>query len=440
MGDHSINDDDKISAKINAIENLLIGNGAEDFQTLEGLAKQFCPFEAIGMVKMEIRHAHFLCFLLDPKASHPFHDKFLKAFLQAVVSGNTTDKKPTLMDVHLMDCSNAIIYREKSNIDLLIEIESASGERLVVAVEMKIHASEAKHQLKKYSENVQKRYPNDKWNQQFAFLTLDKSEASDDRWIALSFSDVIDRFDKVVKNSKFEGKAVELYNDYTAMMRKHLMPDQKSELEKLSRRIWQNHRQAMDVLVRYEPNLQSEILDWIARNWAMPDIGEEKFRIKPDTSSPKILRFQVEEWLKTTEFQTGNDDKNGEHPWVKSESLVSIELYFGDTKCRLSFVLGPGNQGNREKIYAEAKKRHDDSTDEFKLGKRTENLNSQYKHLLSFVLVDIKNIIELEKTTDEYVKEAGKEILDKIKEVLKEQLPIFTDLLKTALEKGNSPH
>ena len=431
MGDHSSNDDDKIRA----IENLLIGNGAEDFQTLEGLAKQFCPFEAIGMVNAEIRHAHFLCFLLDPKASHPFHDKFLKAFLQAVVSGNTTDKKPTLMDVHLMDCSNAIIYREKSNIDLLIEIESASGERLVVAVEMKIHASEAEHQLKKYSENVQKRYPNDKWNQQFAFLTLDKSEASDDRWIALSFSDVIDRFDKVVKNSKFEGKAVELYNDYTAMMRKHLMPDQKSELEILSRRIWQNHRQAMDVLVRYEPNLQSEILNWIAKNWATPDIGKERFTIKPDTSSGRYLRFSVSEWLEINKFQTGD------RKWVESKSLVSVEIFYHKSnKYYLSFVLGPGDLNNREKIYAEAKKKRDDITDKFELYKRTEDLNSQYEHLFSFYLGDIKNIIELEKTTDEYVEKTGKEILDKIKEVLKKQLPIFTDLLKNALEKGDSPH
>ncbi len=431
MGDHSSNDDDKIRA----IENLLIGNGAEDFQTLEGLAKQFCPFEAIGMVNAEIRHAHFLCFLLDPKASHPFHDKFLKAFLQAVVLGKKTDKKPTPMDLHLMDCSNAIIYREKSKIDLLIEIESASGERLVVAVEMKIHASESEHQLEEYSKHVKEHYPNDKWNHLFAFLTLDKSEASNDRWKALSFSDVINRFDKVVKNSKFEGKAVELYNDYTAMMRKHLMPDQKSELEILSRRIWQNHRQAMDVLVRYEPNLQSEILNWIAKNWATPDIGKERFTIKPDTSSGRYLRFSVSEWLEINKFQTGD------RKWVESKSLVSVEIFYHKSnKYYLSFVLGPGDLNNREKIYAEAKKKRDDITDKFELYKRTEDLNSQYEHLFSFYLGDIKNIIELEKTTDEYVEKTGKEILDKIKEVLKKQLPIFTDLLKNALEKGDSPH
>ncbi len=425
MGDHSSNDDDKISA----IENLLIGNGAEDFQTLEGLAKQFCPFEAIGMVKTEIRHAHFLCFLLDPKASHPFHDKFLKAFLQAVVSGNTTkpdDDKLTPMDVHFMNCSNAIIYREKSNIDLLIEIESASGESLVVAVEMKIHASESEDQLEKYSDHVIKRYPNDKWNHRFAFLTLDKSEASKKSWIALSFSDVIDRFNKVVKNSKFEGKAVELYNDYTAMMRKHLMPDQKSELEILSRRIWQNHRQAMDVLVRYEPNLQSEIYSLISEQ--LPRMIES-FAIECDTISGRYLRFSVSEWLKIKEFQTG-DGK-----WAESKSLVSVEIsYNKSNKYYLYFVLGPGVQGNREKIYIEAKKMGVLS------GNIAKELSPMYQQLKKFELISAKNIDDFKGTDEEYVEKTGKEILAAIKIRLEEQLPIFTDLLKNALEKGDSPH
>ena len=422
MGDHSSNDDDKIKA----IENLLIGNGAEDFQTLEGLAKQFCPFEAIGMVKTEIRHAHFLCSLLDPKASHPFHDKFLKAFLQAVVSGNTTDKKPTPMDVHLMDCSNAIIYREKSNIDLLIEIESASGERLVVAVEMKIHASESEHQLEEYSKHVKEHYPNDKWNHLFAFLTLDKSEASNDRWKALSFSDVINRFDKVVKNSKFEGKAVELYNDYTAMMRKHLMPDQKSELEILSRRIWQNHRQAMDVLVRYEPNLQSEIYSLISEQ--LPRMIES-FTIECDTISGRYLRFSVSEWLKIKDFQTG-DGK-----WAESKSVVSVEIFYNKSnKYYLYFVLGPGVQGNREKIYIEAKKMSVLS------GNIAKELSPMYQQLKKFELISAKNIDDFKGTDEEYVEKTGKEILAAIKIRLEEQLPIFTDLLKNALEKGNSPH
>ncbi|MEM6307226.1 MAG: hypothetical protein AAF701_04510, partial [Pseudomonadota bacterium] len=43
-----------------------------DFRDLESQARIFCPFEAIGMVNQEIRHAYFLAYILDPDRPHGF--------------------------------------------------------------------------------------------------------------------------------------------------------------------------------------------------------------------------------------------------------------------------------------------------------------------------------------------------------------------------------
>lgn len=39
-----------------AIEELLIGSGGEAFREIERRIFRFCPFEAIGMVRQEVRH------------------------------------------------------------------------------------------------------------------------------------------------------------------------------------------------------------------------------------------------------------------------------------------------------------------------------------------------------------------------------------------------
>ena len=86
---------------------------------------------------------------------------------------------------------------------------------------------------------------------------------------SLFFEEEIGRFDQVVENSKLEGRAVDLYQDYSTMIRRHLMHSKDSEIAILSRRIWKRHRQALETLIEYQPNLQSELLEWILEkeNW-----------------------------------------------------------------------------------------------------------------------------------------------------------------------------
>ena len=422
--------------KLNEIENLLIGAGAEDFLDLETRLQQFCPFEAIGMVRAEIRHAHFLHFLLNPKASHPFQDKLLKVFLQAVFSEDSLplDNQLSMIEIHLMDCSNAIILREKSRIDLLIEIEINAVKGVVVAVEIKVDATESKGQLNKYRSYIESHYPSKKWVHRFAFLTLDGRDASEETdkeyWAPLTFEEVIGRFDQVVENSKLEGRAVDLYQDYSTMIRRHLMHSKDSEIAILSRRIWKRHRQALKTLIDYEPNFQSELFEWILEkeNWEKltSDLKKKlpQFTIEQDTSTQKIRRFKVVEWLKIKGFRTGDGT------WVVSKSLVSIELYAWGPRFRLSFVLGPGDQDNRNKIYELAKKWHDEK--KIKLGKKSAALSTNYKHLSSIDLIRMEE--DKEEEEKDFIEKNGKKLSKNIIDKLESYLPIYNNLLKEALE------
>jgi len=57
------------------LESFVVGNS--DLESLETLIAGFNIFEAIGMVKQEIRHSHFLAFLLNPSVFNSFLNTLL---------------------------------------------------------------------------------------------------------------------------------------------------------------------------------------------------------------------------------------------------------------------------------------------------------------------------------------------------------------------------
>ena len=50
------------------LESFVVNN--KDLDTLESKVSRFNIFEAVGMVRQEIKHSHFIKFLLDPSEKH----------------------------------------------------------------------------------------------------------------------------------------------------------------------------------------------------------------------------------------------------------------------------------------------------------------------------------------------------------------------------------
>ncbi|UYV37712.1 PD-(D/E)XK nuclease family protein [Rhodobacteraceae bacterium D3-12] len=416
--------------KSKAIEALLIGSGANLFREFENRFSKFCPFEAIGMVRQEIRHAHFLSFILDPNRPHPFQDHLLKGFLQEVVAqaqDGQIDIQP--LNIHCSDFSGALVYRERSDIDFMIEIPSTAfsskAKGLVVTVELKVDASESKHQLRKYYNQITADYPDEDWERAFVFLTLDATSPSEENtknWIPVSVFDVINRLDLELQAREYTGEAAELYRSYSAMIRRHLVNDE--DLARLAKSIWAKHREALEALYEYWPDLQAEVIDWIRDNPAELVTAVKDatgFTLVPDTSSTRLLRFGVSEWAALDGFQDGDTD------WVKSGSLMVLELAdWGDGRLRFTFVLGPGDVDVREEVYKKVLEKVDEG--KIKIGRRTSAIK-KWKHL-SFA--DVQTAKEYTKAEESEIdaEELGRKAIKKMASFLKHHLPVYDDLLK----------
>lgn len=416
--------------KSKAIEALLIGSGANLFREFENRFSKFCPFEAIGMVRQEIRHAHFLSFVLDPNRPHPFQDHLLKGFIQEVVA-QAQDGQINIqpLNIHCSDFSGALVYRERSNIDFMIEIPSnafgSKAKGLVVTVELKVDASESEHQLKKYYDQIIADYPDEDWERAFVFLTLDATiptEENTKSWIPVSVVDVINRLDLELQAQKYSGEAVELFRSYSAMVRRHLVNDE--DMARLAKNIWAKHREALEALYEYWPDLQGEIIDWVRDNPDELALAVKKatgFTLVPDTSSTRLLRFGVSEWAALDGFQGGDTN------WVKSGSLMVLELTdWGEGRLRFSFVLGPGDVDVRENIYKRVLKKVD--AGEIKIGRRTREIKD-WKHFSS---ADVQTSKEYTKAAESEVtaEELGRRVIKKMASFLEVHLPVYDGLLK----------
>lgn len=430
---------DKIDAgtdeNLAALERLLIGPDSQDFQNLEKLTSEFCPFEAIGMIDQEIRHAHFLSYLLDPNRPHGFHDQLLKEFLHEVIlQSQSGEVNISSLSVHYSSFNNAVVYRERSNIDLLIEIPSGStfgiDKGIVLVVEMKIRAKESGHQLDKYSKYIQHEYPASEWIQIFAFLTLDATaalHATHKSWTPVSMPDVLSRFDNIVQRVSSGSEAAVLYKQYSKMMRRHLIMD--DEIAELAKKIWSRHATALNILYDYKPDLQSEVFEWLMSNSDkfVEDVFEETgFTLVRDTSTRRILRFAVREWLKIEGFCDTNQS------FVDTGSLVVLELADWGGRIRCSIVLGPGEDEVRQKFYAEVLLSVD--AKRLSIARRTTTL-PQFKHLSS---IDVQTQKSYEKAleSDEPSENLGRNVYNRAKEFMKNNIHEYDRIIRHIFEPG----
>ena len=66
---------------VQKLKDLVDGSGSEHLATVSRNMKVFCPFEAVGMARQEIRHSNFLAYILDPNRPHEFGTLLLEAFI-----------------------------------------------------------------------------------------------------------------------------------------------------------------------------------------------------------------------------------------------------------------------------------------------------------------------------------------------------------------------
>jgi len=330
------------------LERLFLDN--EAFEELASALDFFCPFDAVGMDRQEIRHGFFLRYMLDPHRPHGFAAECLRGLMWAAAAalhdaGNTGIMP---LDVHLMDLDSAIVEREYSSIDLLIQIPA---ERVVVAVELKIDASEHSGQLRRYRRIVEKDFPSaDGWRQVFLFLTKRGDDPSEDDgagWHSLPLETVVAMLERVMAKGGGQPDARMMLGAYIGMLRRKHLTDPR--MEELARGLWREHREALEFLMSRRPDVGSEVFAQLIDQQAVvaarfsEAAGTE---IVPDHSTKSYVRFAVKKWDAVPGMLSGTG-------WKPSVRMLLFEFFRdakGTIKCQ--FELGPGDVTEREALFA----------------------------------------------------------------------------------------
>ncbi len=231
-----------------------------DLLRLERLLSRFNLFEAVGVVRHELRHSDFLAYLLNPSQHHGLGAVFLKGLLQAVLLTTEGASAVSPSELDVWDLSQAVVQREWHHIDILV-IDDIN--RFAVLIENKVDTGEHSGQLKRYYSDVCSHYPG--YNVVALFLTPDGDAPSSNAYHAVSYTLVCQVIEKIAQDSRAtrDGEIVMVLKHYAQMLRRHIVSD--SDVAELCRSIYQKHRQALDSIFEHRPDQQAQIGQYVKR-------------------------------------------------------------------------------------------------------------------------------------------------------------------------------
>ncbi|MDZ8056378.1 MAG: PD-(D/E)XK nuclease family protein [Aulosira sp. ZfuVER01] len=310
------------------LEKFIVDN--EELDNLESKLAQFNIFEAIGVVRQEIRHSNFLAFLLNPSQNHRLDDIFLKQFLKQVLleteqPTNVNYANIRSVDIDIADLTDAEVKREWQNIDIFIH---SSSNKLVCAIENKVDSGEHSDQLERYRKIIENQYSN--YRKILIYLTPKGNQPSDENWRIYKYSNVVELIDNICTSYKstLGGDVSTLLTHYSTLIKRHIIMSD-SELAELCRKIYSKHKQALDLIFEYRLDLQSEIAS-IVYDTVTKDIENKKGSVL--LFSTKSVGFDIKEWKD-----------------------VNLPIYFyfdNDTEnLRLQLGISSGEQTIRKKIH-----------------------------------------------------------------------------------------
>lgn len=238
-------DESKFISLIRELENLRLH---ESFPSGINL------FEATGMVRQEIKHSNFLAFLLDPQQPHKFSDNFIKSFLVKVADNNRDNiSNLSQLSTVLNDYKDLIVKREWRNTDteknkLRIDIVAYSkNNKSVFVIENKVDSREGDNQLVNYVKAVEDYRDFKNYELHFIYLTRNGHEASISPWMSISYEDVLQLIDGLIKKSKDPDSEIQiLLKHYSQLIRRNIVQDVKLISE--CQRIYSQYKDVLDII------------------------------------------------------------------------------------------------------------------------------------------------------------------------------------------------
>lgn len=220
---------------------------------------EFNLFELLNQHRREEAHSRVLTWLLNPGGNHGLGDHFLKNFL--LVTGYKRDIGDN------SDWSQATSQREwfheideaRGSLDILVVDAS---KRFLCAVENKIYHTETAGQLNRYRRALEQKYPN--FTKHRVFLTLagtsPQSEDEQEHWRCASYTDILALVERSIDEcaSEMRDDVRVFLQHYANTVRRIIVPES-PEIRHLSRKIYLEHRDAIERVSRHKPNYKGEI-------------------------------------------------------------------------------------------------------------------------------------------------------------------------------------
>jgi hypothetical protein len=317
------------------LETFVVDN--PDLEHLETLLDQFNIFEALGVVRHEVRHSDFLAFLLSPQQSHGLADLFVKRLLQKALAAAAGSRVPvTPIELALWSLDGVIVVREWQNIDILLLDED---HQLAIIIENKISSGEHSGQLRRYRQIVAGHDPG--WRAVGLYLTPHGDAPSDDIYLSVSYGLILDLVESVVggRSSSLGADDRTKLVHYSRLLRRHIVVD--SDIAELCRRIYQRHQRALDLIYEYRPDLQASLRDFVE------DLVSADPRLVPDHNHKRYIRFAVRSW-EVDALKQGVG-------WTPSGRMLLFEFDNSPTRLYLKLLIGPGPEAVRRRLFEQAK-------------------------------------------------------------------------------------
>ena len=226
------------------------------------IEEQRTEFDALHFLKLssdEEFHSNFLAWLLDPKQNHGLGDYFLRSFLLQTGAQAGTNN---------IDWSGTSVHREWVNevdgqwgyLDILVLNQA---EEFFCAIENKIWSLEHSEQLTRYRKALEERYP--QWRKHHVFLsprgTLPYREEEQKYWTASDYKIVLQLVEQTISNTAnpVREDVRAFLQQYAITLRRNIMPDANTNIAELARKIYLEHREAIELIYRNKPDYRDEM-------------------------------------------------------------------------------------------------------------------------------------------------------------------------------------
>jgi len=165
------------------------------------------------------------------------------------------------------------------------------------------------------------------------YLSPEGEAPSDNKWIAYSYSKIVELIDSICKKNKstLGSDVYTLMTHYANLIRRHIVSD--SEIAELCRKIYNRHKLALDLIFEHRPDLQAELAEFIK---TLIHKDAELHKLVFDDSPKRYIRFAD---VELDRFPA----QRSAHNWTSSKRVLLFEFFNFPKSLSLVLDIGSGD-------------------------------------------------------------------------------------------------